>query len=197
MIDYAWMKAATECYMSLFRSLKPTLAMVHGVGAVAGGSDISLCCDLVVMSETARIGYPPARVWGCPTTAMWVYRLGPERAKRLLLTGDLIDGKTAKLWGLVLDAVPEERLEETVQGLAERIASVPKNQLMMQKMVVNQAIEHMGIHQLQTLATLFDGHSRHSPEGIAFKQQCEEIGFKKAVKLRDSTDQLISITSKL
>lgn len=186
MIDYQWMKRATDCYMSLFKSLKPTVAVVHGVGAVAGGSDICLCCDLVVMTENARIGYPPARVWGCPTTAMWVYRLGPERAKRMLLTGDLIDGKTAKAWGLVLDAVPDDQLEETVSALTARMATVPKNQLMMQKLVVNQAIEHMGLHALQVLSTLFDGHARHSPEGIDFKKQCETVGFKKAVQLRDS-----------
>lgn len=71
------------------------------VGAIAGGSDIALCCDFILMTEGARIGYPPARVWGCPTTAMWVYRLGIEKAKRMLLTGDLIDGNTAKEWFVI------------------------------------------------------------------------------------------------
>src|SRR5216683_7039114 len=77
MKDYAFMMRNTERFMSLFRSHRPVICKVHGF-AVAGGSDIALCADLVVMAEDAEIGYMPARVWGCPTTAMWVYRLGPS-----------------------------------------------------------------------------------------------------------------------
>jgi enoyl-CoA hydratase len=86
MADFFGMHECTQQFMSLWRSYKPTIARVQGP-AVAGGSDIALCCDLVIMAEEAVIGYPPARVWGCPTTAMWVYRLGAERAKRMLFTG--------------------------------------------------------------------------------------------------------------
>lgn len=73
MKDYAFMKRNTEYFMSLFHSLKPTICKIHG-DALAGGSDIALCCDIVLMANEARIGYMPARVWGCPTTAMWIYR---------------------------------------------------------------------------------------------------------------------------
>lgn len=189
LVDYQWMRHSTDCFMSLWRSLKPVVAKVRGF-AVAGGSDIALCCDLVVMADDAKIGYPPARIWGCPTTAMWVYRLGAEKAKRMLLTGDLIDGRTAKEYGLVLDAVPEAELDAHVEQLLARIASVPKNQLMMQKLMVNQAYDNMGLNSTQTLATLFDGITRHSPEGVAFKARCEQIGFKAAVKERDGGDPL-------
>ena len=189
MIDFRMMKANTDNFMCLWRSYKPTLAKVHGY-AVAGGSDIALCCDLVVMAEDARIGYPPARVWGCPTTAMWVYRLGAERAKRMLLTGDLVDGREAKAMGLVMDAVPPERLEARVEELARRMAGVPKNQLMMQKLMVNQAYENMGLAATQTLATLFDGITRHSPEGTWFRTYAAERGFHEAVRLRDSGEPI-------
>jgi enoyl-CoA hydratase len=185
MLDYTWMAENTACFMSLWRSFKPTLCKVHGY-AVAGGSDIALCCDLVIMAEDARIGYPPARVWGCPTTAMWVYRVGAERAKRMLLTGDLIDGIEARRIGLVADAVPADQLDEAVEALARRIASVPRNQLMMQKLMINQALDNMGLASTQMTATLFDGITRHSPEGVAFKARVEEVGFKEAVKERDS-----------
>jgi enoyl-CoA hydratase len=188
-IDFRMMKSNTDDFMSLWRSYKPTIAKVHGY-AVAGGSDIALCCDLVVMAEEARIGYPPARVWGCPTTAMWVYRLGAEQAKRMLLTGDLIDGREAKTLGLVLDAVPEAQLEERVLALARRMAGVPKNQLMMQKMMVNQAYENMGLATTQMFATLFDGITRHSPEGQWFRQYAAERGFHEAVRLRDSGEAI-------
>lgn len=184
MKDYAFMMRNTELFMSLWRSYRPVICRVHG-HAVAGGSDIALCSDLVVMSETARIGYMPARVWGCPTTAMWVYRLGAEQAKRMLFTGDTIDGREAARIGLVHKAVPEQELEAEVEALAERIAGVPVNQLMMQKLMVNQAIEAMGLHTTQMLATVFDGITRHSPEGLAFKRRAEARGWKEAVRERD------------
>ena len=95
MKDYAFMMRNTEHFMSLWRSYRPVVCKVHGF-AVAGGSDIALCCDMVVMAEDALIGYMPVRVWGCPTTAMWIYRLGPEKAKRMLFTGDKITGREAK-----------------------------------------------------------------------------------------------------
>lgn len=183
--DYRWMHAATEAFMSLFRSLTPVICKVHGF-AVAGGSDIALCADLVVMAEDARIGYPPARVWGCPTTAMWVYRIGAEQAKRMLLTGDLIDGREAADMGLVLEAVPADRLDERVEDLAGRISGVPANQLAMQKTMVNQALENMGLASTQRLATFFDGVARHTPEGVAFKRRAEEVGFQQAVAERDA-----------
>lgn len=184
-VDFKMMYQNTQDFMSLWRSYKPTIAKVRGF-AVAGGSDIALSCDLVVMAEDARIGYPPARVWGCPTTAMWVYRLGAERAKRMLLTGDLIDGLEAKRIGLVTDAVPEPDLDAAVSALAERMAGVPRNQLMMSKLMVNQAFDNMGLQTTQMMATFFDGVARHSPEGLWFKQRAEEVGFKRAVEERDS-----------
>jgi enoyl-CoA hydratase len=189
MSDYYGMKQNTEHFMSLWRSYKPTIARIHGP-AVAGGSDIALCCDLAIMAEEAMIGYPPARVWGCPTTAMWVYRLGAERAKRMLLTGDLVNGTEAAAMGLVLEACPLAQLDDRVQTLAERMAGVPKHQLMMQKLMVNQAYVNMGLQNTQMFATLFDGITRHSPEGMWFKQRAEEVGFKQAVKERDSGDPI-------
>jgi enoyl-CoA hydratase len=193
LIDYQMMSRNTSCFMSLWRSLKPVICKIHGY-AIAGGSDIALCCDLIVMDENAKIGYPPARIWGCPTTFMWVYRLGIEQAKRLLLTGDLITGKEAKEIGLVTEAVPLAKLDETVMNLANRMASIPKNQLMMHKLVVNKAYENLGLSTIQTLATFFDGVARHTPEGLAFKKRVEEVGFQQAVKERDSG---IHIYSKL
>jgi enoyl-CoA hydratase len=183
--DYREMRRNTDDFFTLWRSLKPTIAKVHGY-AVAGGSDIALSCDLVVMADDAKIGYPPARVWGCPTTAMWVYRLGAERAKRILLTGDTIDGRTAAEWGLVAQSVPAAELDAAVEQLADRIAGVPTNQLVMQKLMINQALDNMGLAGTQLLATLFDGVARHTPEGVWFKELAEREGFHAAVEWRDS-----------
>jgi enoyl-CoA hydratase len=181
--DYQFMWANTQDFMSLFRAMKPVICKVHGF-AVAGGSDIALCCDLVVMADDAQIGYMPARVWGCPTTAMWVYRLGPEKAKRMMFTGDKITGVEAAAMGLALKSVPAADLDAEVEALATRIASVPINQLAMQKLVINQSMEAT-LTQTQRLATVFDGITRHSPEGLNFKARAEDVGWKQAVEERD------------
>ena len=183
-LDYRRMSDDTACFMSLWRSYKPVIARVQGA-AIGGGTDMALCSDITIMADDAKIGYPPVRVWGCPQTSMWVYRLGAERAKMMLLTGDLIDGKAAASMGLVARSVPEAELEATVEALAQRIAGVPKNHLMIQKMVINQAYDNMGLQSTQVLSTFLDGVTRHTPEGIHFKQRCEEVGFKAAVKERD------------
>ena len=185
MVDYAVMKRNTEDFMSLWRCSKPTIAKVHG-HAVAGGSDIAMCCDLLVMAENARIGYMPTRVWGCPTTAMWAYRLGPARAKQLMFTGDTIDGRRALEWGLANAIASVDELEATTMRLAERIAGVPRSHLAMHKMVVNQVMLTMGLEQSQMLATVFDGITRHNPEGLWFRRYAQAEGFKAAIQWRDS-----------
>ena len=175
----------TELFMSLWRSYRPVICKVHGY-AVAGGSDIALCSDMIVMEDKAQIGYMPARVWGCPTTAMWIYRLGPEQAKRMLFTGDKIDGDGGgDASASCTRPSPRENLDAEVEALAERMAGVPVNQLMMQKLMINQAIEAMGLRQTQMFATIFDGITRHSPEGYNFKLRAEEVGWKEAVRNRD------------
>jgi enoyl-CoA hydratase len=185
MDDYAYMKRNTEDFMSLWRSPKPTIAKVHGYAA-AGGSDIALCCDLLVMADDARIGYMPTRVWGCPTTAMWTYRLGPTRAKQLMFTGDTIDGRKALEWGLANEVTHVDQLDNVTMALASRIAGVPRSHLAMHKLVVNQVMMNMGLEQSQMMATVFDGITRHNPEGLWFRRYAQEQGFKAAVEWRDS-----------
>ncbi len=183
--DFAYMKRNTDDFMALWRSAKPTIAKVHGYAA-AGGSDIALCCDLLMMGESARIGYMPTRVWGCPTTAMWTFRVGATRAKQLMFTGDTIDGATAAAWGLANEVVPDGELDAATLKLANRIAGVPRGHLAMHKMVVNQVMLTMGLEQTQTMATIFDGITRHNPEGMWFRRYAQTEGFKAAVEWRDS-----------
>ena len=185
MLDYQAMKRNTDEFMSLWRCTKPTIAKVHGY-AVAGGSDIALCCDMLVMADDAKIGYMPTRVWGCPTTAMWTYRIGAIRAKQMMFTGDTIDGAKAADWGLANISVPAAELDSATHALANRIAGVSKSHLMMHKLVVNQVWLSMGLEQTQMFATVFDGITRHNPEGMWFRRQAEAEGFKNAIEWRDS-----------
>jgi enoyl-CoA hydratase len=182
--DFQMMWRNLRGFMSLFHSEKPTVCKVHGY-CVAGGTDMALCSDLLVIADNAKIGYPPARVWGVPTTALWAHRVGPARAKRLLLTGDSLTGTEAAEWGLATEAAPAAELNERFEALLERIARVPVNQLVMHKLLVNQALYAQGLHATQVLGTFFDGIARHTPEGFAFQQRAAEAGFKEAVRERD------------
>ena len=164
--DFQMMSRNVRGFMSLFHSEKPVVCKVHGY-CVAGGTDMALCSDLIVAEDAAKIGYPPARVWGVPTTALWAYRIGAARAKRLLLTGDSIDGTTAVEWGLAAEAAPAAELDAAFESLLERVARLPINQLVMHKLLVNQALYSQGLQATQVLGTFFDGIARHTPEGFA------------------------------
>jgi enoyl-CoA hydratase len=184
MVDYAMMSRNVRGFMSLFHANKPVVCMVHGF-CVAGGTDMALCSDLLVIEEHAKIGYPPARVWGSPTTALWAHRVGAQRAKRLLFTGDSLSGAEAVEWGLAIEAPPAEQLRERTEILLERIARVPVNQLMLMKLLVNQTLYAQGLHATQVLGTVFDGITRHTAEGYGFQQAAAADGFREAVRGRD------------
>jgi enoyl-CoA hydratase len=173
-----------DVYLKLWYATKPTLAAVHG-WCIGGGTDMVLCADLIVAAESAVFGYPPARVWGTPTTAMWVYRLGLERAKRYLLTGDEIPAPEAARIGLVLETVPDDRLQAHAMDLARRMARLPLNQLTMLKLLCNHTVENMGLATSRLLGTLFDGVARHTQEGLDFVARAREVGFRQAVRERD------------
>jgi enoyl-CoA hydratase len=184
MLDYAAMSRNVRTFMSLFHCSKPVVCKVHGF-CVAGGTDLALCSDLLVIAADAKIGYPPARVWGSPTTSMWSYRLGAQRAKRLLFTGDSLTGAEALEWGLAIEAPRPEELDERADALAVRIAQVPVNQLQMMKLLVNQSLYSQGLHATQVIGTVFDGITRHTKEGYAFAARAAEAGWRQAVRERD------------
>jgi enoyl-CoA hydratase len=183
-IDFQMMWRNVRGFMSLFHSEKPVICKVHGF-CVAGGTDMALCSDLLVAEDEAKIGYPPARVWGVPTTALWAWRIGPARAKRLLLSGDSISGAQAVEWGLATEAAPAGELDARFEALCERIARLPVNQLVMHKLLVNQALNSQGLHATQLLGTFFDGIARHTPEGHEFARRAGEAGWREAVRERD------------
>jgi enoyl-CoA hydratase len=183
-VDYQLMNRYVRGFMSLFYGEKPVICKVHGF-CVAGGTDMALCSDLLVIADDAKIGYPPARVWGSPTTSLWFYRLGLEKAKRLMFTGDCLSGREAKEWGLAIESAPPDQLDARFEALLERIARMPLNQLVMMKLLINQTLLAQGLHTTQLVGTVFDGITRHTAEGYAFQRRAMEAGFKQAVRERD------------
>ncbi|MCX6398893.1 MAG: crotonase/enoyl-CoA hydratase family protein [Propionibacteriales bacterium] len=184
MVDYAMMSRFTRGFSSLLHANKPTVASIHGF-CVAGGTDIALHCDQIVIAADAKIGYPPTRVWGVPSAGLWAHRLGDQRAKRLLLTGDCLSGREAAEWGLAIEAPEPDQLEERTENLVQRIAAMPLNQLMMVKLALNSALLAQGVENSRMISTVFDGISRHTREGHAFQQRAAEVGFRQAVRERD------------
>jgi enoyl-CoA hydratase len=184
MIDYQMMSRFVRGFSCLLHADKPTVVKIHGY-CVAGGTDIALHADQVIAASDAKIGYPPTRVWGVPAAGMWAHRLGDQRAKRLLLTGDCITGAQAAEWGLAIEAPDPEDLDERTERLVERIAAVPVNQLIMVKLALNSALLQQGVATSRMVSTVFDGVARHTPEGHAFVADAVEHGFRDAVRHRD------------
>ncbi|MFD9826533.1 crotonase/enoyl-CoA hydratase family protein [Tsukamurella tyrosinosolvens] len=184
MIDYQMMSRFNRGFASLLHANKPTVAKLHGF-AVAGGTDIALYADQIICAADTRIGYPPTRVWGVPAAGMWAHRIGDQRAKRLLLTGDTITGAQAAEWGLAVEAPAPELLDERTEDLVARIARLPINQLIMTKLALNSALLAQGVGNSAMISTVFDGVSRHTREGYAFQQRAAAAGFRTAVAERD------------
>jgi enoyl-CoA hydratase len=184
-VDYQMMSRNLRGFMSLFHANKPVVCKVQGF-CVAGGTDMALCSDLLVIADDARIGYPPVRVWGVSTSMLWAHKIGDQRAKRLLFTGDCLSGAEAAEWGLAVEAPDAADLDERTEILVQRIAAMPLNQLMMVKLALNSALLAQGIQNSQMISTVFDGISRHTREGYAFQQRAAEVGFRQAVRERDA-----------
>lgn len=170
--------------LAIFDLHKPVIAQVHGY-CVAGGTDLALLCDLVLAAEDALIGFPPVRSMGCPPHHMWTYLLGPQWAKRMLLTGDLLTGIDAARLGLVLDAVPPDELAGEVMALARRIALVDHHLLAANKRQVNLALELMGARTMQRLAAEIDTRAHQARAMREFGRVAAEHGMASAVKARD------------
>ncbi|MEM6710228.1 MAG: enoyl-CoA hydratase-related protein, partial [Pseudomonadota bacterium] len=171
-------------FMGLWRGLKPTIAKVHGY-CVGGGSELALCADLVLASECARFGTPYSRVWGCHLSGMWIQRLGLAKAKYYALTGEWISGADAAAIELINFAYPLEQLDDEVDQLAQRLASIPLTQLAAMKLIVNQSYDNQGLQTTQTLGPILDGIMRFTPEGVAFVDEARSQGVRSVIEKRD------------
>jgi enoyl-CoA hydratase len=183
--DMWFMEQAQRLRMVVWDMHKPVLGQVHGY-CLAGGTDLVLLCDVVIAAEDAVIGFPPVRAMGSPVNHMWTYLVGPQWAKRLLLTGDSISGKEAERIGLVLKAVPAEELEAEVEALADKMAKIDTDLLAANKRIVNMAMELMGARTMQRMAAERDSIARQAPDVTEFYRIAKEHGLKAAVEWRDA-----------
>ena len=178
------LRGTTRRFAQIWELSKPVIAQIHGY-CVAGGTDLAMHCDMIVAAEDTQIGFPPVRAQGAPPTHMWTYMVGPQWAKRMLLTGDFIDGATAERIGLVLSAVPAERLADEVHELASRVAMIPSDLLAANKGIVNKAIELMGRTMLQEAARETDAIAHKTDAALEFSRVGREQGLRAALSWRD------------
>lgn len=183
--DAAFMGNNVRRFMSIWECPKPVLGEIRG-WAIGGATDLILCCDLLYMASDAHIGYAPSRIYGTPTTMLWVYRLGLEHAKQFLLTGRAIDADTAYRIGLVSRIAAPEDLAELVENEARLFRNIPANQLALNKLLINQAYENMGLRTSQLMGTLFDGMTRHTEEAYRWAESFQEKGFREVIRQRDA-----------
>ena len=183
--DDAWQMEKTQRYrMALFDMHKPVIAQVHGY-CLAGGTDIALMCDMIICADDARFGFPPARDLGALPNNMWLYNVGPQWAKRLMLTGDSITGAEAQQIGLVLKAVPKQHLENEVEQLADRLELIDPDLLSANKRIINQGLELMGARTLQRMAVENDVRGHNAAAALTFGSRVAEKGLKDTLRERD------------
>lgn len=183
--DYQFMNHNVQRFMKIWNCPKPVIGQVHGF-AVGGATDLVLCCDQLIMADDAFIGYAPSRIFGTPTTMLWIYRLGIEHAKQFLLTGEAIDAETALRIGLVSRVYPAAELSTRVEEYARRFRHIPANQLALNKLLINQAFENMGLRTTQLLGTFFDGVTRHTEEAYQWAESFKDKGFREVIRERDA-----------
>lgn len=182
--DYQFMNHNVGRFMKLWECPKPVLAEITG-WAIGGATDLIMCADLLFMADDAHIGYAPSRIYGLPTTMLWIHRLGLEHAKQFLLTGRAIDAATAHRIGLVSQVCPADEISSIVEAEARRMASIPANQLALNKLLINQAYENMGLRTTQMMATFFDGMSRHTEEALQWTEAIKDRGLREVIAERD------------
>jgi enoyl-CoA hydratase len=185
--DDCWFLERQQALMALiFHMHKPVICKVRG-NCLAGANDIALQCDFIIAADDARIGFPATRANGTPPNHMWVYHIGPQWAKRLLMTGDSLSGRDAAHVGLVLESAPAGQLDAVVDELARRVAHVDAELLSAHKRIVNVALELMGAVTLQRIAAESDAraHLSKGPRRTQFKADMAEHGVKTALKNRD------------
>ena len=184
--DDAWrMEQGQRLRMAIFDMHKPVIAQIHGY-CVAGGTDVALLCDMIIAADDTLIGFPPARAQGALPNNMWLYNVGPQWAKRLMLSGDFVTGADAAKIGLVLKAVPLDLLEQEVEGLADRLAMIDTELLSANKRIINIGLEIMGARTLQRIATENDARAHLAPSVAEFGARSREHGLKAALQWRDT-----------
>lgn len=165
---------------------KPVIAKTHGF-CVGAGCHLALICDFTIASEDTMFGESEIQFSEVSQFVIMPWLIGMKKAKKLLMTGDLIDATEAEHIGLITQVVPPDKLEEETQKLARKLAKIPSFGLRLTKTCINKLYEIQGFRdavdfdlEVATLAGIFE------PEEIKeFNKVLKEKGTKAAFEFRD------------
>jgi enoyl-CoA hydratase/carnithine racemase len=137
---------------------KPTIAAVNGL-AYGGGLELAVCCDIIIVADTARLALPEIKLGIFPGTG-GTYRVprrvGAGRSKIMMFTGEPVDPKTAVEWGLIEYAVPPEKVLPAAMELAKTIAAGPANSLQLCKRTIDESLHSDRDAAIKHMLTLSD-----------------------------------------
>ncbi len=131
-----------QLYSDIENARVPFIAMINGF-CLGGGCELAMCCDIRIASENARFGQPEINIGIFPGgggTQRLPRLIGWGRAKELIYTGKMIDAAEAERIGLVNKVVPQDKLAETVNELAETIASKSPITMDLVKKTINRGM---------------------------------------------------------
>lgn len=182
--DARRLERSSALLMAVFDIHTPVISQIHGY-CLAAGTGLALLSDIVICADDATIGFPPARNMGTLPINLWLYHIGPQWSKRLLLTGDTITGREAASLGWALKSVPANMLEAEVEGLCDRLAAIDPELLAANKRVINLGLELMGMRTLQRVAAETDARAHQAQAADAFRKEVAASGLKAALRSRD------------
>ena len=181
----------SESLQKIFLLNKITIAQVHGY-CIGGGLYMSLCCDMTIAAEDAKIGHSEQRLGF--SGAMYVFPIevaliGQKRARELLLTGKLIDGTEAERIGLVNQVVAADQLEVETRKLAKSMTLLPRDGIAIGKATARLAYDSMGLSS--AFGQGYIGHTlftnlRYEEGEFNFIKRRRDVGMREAFKERDA-----------
>src|SRR6201746_1261074 len=169
--DDIWrLEQGQKLRIEIFDMHKPVIAQVHGT-CIGIGTELAWFCDMIIVADDARIGFPPVRDLGTPPGSMWLYHCGPQWAKRLLLTGDSLSGTDAAEIGFAPQSYPAGTIQHEVMRLANRMGLVDPHLLSANKRLVNLGLELMGARTLQRIGAEIDARGHLPPKAVTFRKR--------------------------
>jgi enoyl-CoA hydratase len=162
-----WARHVADGCFRLWDMAKPIIGQVHGY-CLAGGSELAAACDLLYVSEDARLGHPVVRAISPPDVQFYPWMIGMRRSMEIMLTGDSLTGREAEAYGLANRCVPLDKLEKFVLDMAVRVAKIPGEIQQINKRAVHRQMEVMGMRtgirggtELQMLGALTPSAQDH------------------------------------
>ena len=174
-----------EYMLEIWNCWKPVIAQVHGE-CLGGASALALACDLMIVSEDARLGHPGVRALAPgEETAIFAWHVGMKKSMEMVLTGDALTAREMLDYQMANYVFPLERLEHETRTIARRIANVDAQLLSLSKTMIHRVFEQMGFSFSMKASGEFVTLAGRLPSNQEFKRIARERGLRAAISWRD------------